>query len=100
MQVISGMVTNSTDYAKYRHRQEDLIAGLQKIAESVCGFLRAVFHANLDLSSVEHMIAIRSQYGALMQQDTMDGATRGFSRDICLSLGGRCTYSGKLGTDY
>lgn len=35
LQVIAGMVTNSTDYAKHQHSQDHLIAGLQKIAEMV-----------------------------------------------------------------
>lgn len=35
LQVIAGMVTNSADYAKHQHSQDHLIAGLQKIAESV-----------------------------------------------------------------
>jgi hypothetical protein len=48
MQVISGIVTNSSDYDKHRHRQEHLIAALQKIAESVYGFLGVVFHSHLD----------------------------------------------------
>ena len=66
LQTLSGLVTNSSDYRNHRHREEQLIAGLQKLAES---------------EGVEH-------------------ATRGFARDICVELGGNCSYRGKLGVDY